>query len=97
MRSWTSNPLSKGKSMKRQRSGIDTMKYHTRPSTEWERDLNTRKHHIHESQEVSPIPTSDHKAGRNRHRSVSKINIKKKQRNTALERAVRTLLEGLKF
>ena len=32
-------------------------------------DKNTRKHHIQGSQEVSPFPTGDHKAARNRHNS----------------------------
>ena len=32
----------------------------------WEGDKKTRKHHIQGSQEVSPFPTGDHMAVRNR-------------------------------
>ena len=32
----------------------------------WETDKNTRKLHIQESKEVSPVPTGDHKAAKNR-------------------------------
>ena len=41
-----------------------------------------RKHHIHESQEVSPFPTGDHKAERNIHDDMAKTNINNKQKNT---------------
>ena len=34
--------------------------------TTWESDKNTRKHHIQESQEVSPSPAGDHKAAMNK-------------------------------
>ena len=37
----------------------------------WEGDKHTRKHHIQESQEVSPFPTGDHKAARNRQDSMA--------------------------
>ena len=33
--------------------------------TIWESDKNTRKHHILESQKVSPFPAGDHKAAMN--------------------------------
>ena len=33
----------------------------------WDSDKNTRKHHIQDSQEVSPFPAGDHKAAMNRH------------------------------
>ena len=39
-------------------------------STEWESDKITRKHHIQESQEVSPFSTGNHKAaqyGKDKH------------------------------
>ena len=39
--------------------------------TTWEGDINTRKHHIQESQEVSPSPAGDHKAAMNRHDSMA--------------------------
>ena len=32
----------------------------------WEHDQNTRKHHIQETQEVSPFSAGDNKAARNR-------------------------------
>ena len=54
-----------------QRSGIDTIKYHIRTLAIWESDKNTRKHHIPESQEVSPFPAGDHKAARNREDSMT--------------------------
>ena len=37
---------------------------HLTQDTIWESDINTRKHHIQESQEVSPCPAGDHKAAR---------------------------------
>ena len=42
----------------------------------WESDKNTRKHHIQDSQEVSPFPTDDLKAASNRHSSMAKTNNK---------------------
>ena len=35
--------------------------------TVWESDTNTRKHHIHESHEISAFLTGVHKAARNKH------------------------------
>ena len=35
---------------------------HLTKDTIWETDKNTSKHHIQESQEVSPFPAGDHKA-----------------------------------
>ena len=35
---------------------------HLTHDTTWESDINTIKHHIQESQEVSPFPAGDHKA-----------------------------------
>ena len=45
----------------------------------WESNKNTRKHHTHESQEVSPFPSGDQKVAKNRHGSMAKTstNIKK--------------------
>ena len=41
----------------------------------WEGEKNkTRKHHIQGSQEVSPFPTDDHKATRNRHDRQDTLN-----------------------
>ena len=37
---------------------------------------NTRKHNIHDSQEVSSFPAGDHKATRNRHDSTTHTNMK---------------------
>ena len=73
---------------------------HLNQDTEWESDKNTRKHHIQESQEVSPFPAGDHKAERNRQDSMAKTNTINKNihnRSTALERSVRKLLEGLNY
>ena len=51
---------------------------HLTQDTEWESDKNTRKHHIQESQEVSPSLTGDHKAAINRHLVLAKTNINNK-------------------
>ena len=40
----------------------------------WESDKNNKKHHIQGSQEVSPFPTGDHKAARNRHGRQDTLN-----------------------
>ena len=40
---------------------------HMTLDTVWEGDINTRKHHIQRSQEVSPCPIGDHKTARKRH------------------------------
>ena len=42
--------------------------------TVWEGDINTRKHHIQGSQEVSPLPTGDHKTARKRHDRQDTLN-----------------------
>ena len=42
---------------------------HLTQDTTWESDKNTRKHHIQESQEVSPFTTGDHNAALNTHDS----------------------------
>ena len=65
----------------------------------WESDKNTRKHHIQESQEVSPFLVGDHKATRNRQDSMTdkhetQITKRTNKRSTTLERSVRKLLEG---
>ena len=49
---------------------------HLTKETVWESDKNTRKYHIQESQEVSPFPTDDLKAARNRYGSMIKTNNK---------------------
>ena len=68
--------------------------------TIWERDKNTSKHHIKESQDVSPFQAGDHKAERNSQDSMT--DIQKTQttkmihkRRTNMERSVRKLVEGL--
>ena len=48
-----------------QRSGIDTIKYHTCPGYQWESDKLTADT-TNESQEASPFPAGDHKAHINR-------------------------------
>ena len=69
---------------------------HLTQDTEWESDKNTRKHHVQESQEVSPFPTGDHKAATNRHLAKTNTNNEKiHKRNTTLEWSVRKLFEGL--
>ena len=37
----------------------------------WESDKNTIKHHMQESQDVSPFPAGDHKAAMNRQESMT--------------------------
>ena len=44
---------------------------HLTQDTRSESDKNTKKHHIQESQEVSPFPAVDHKAAMNRQDSVT--------------------------
>ena len=39
--------------------------------TTWESDQNTRKHHIQESQDVSPFPAGDNKAAKNRQDNIT--------------------------
>ena len=58
---------------RRQSSGIDPIKYY---SSHGKVDKNARKHHTQESQEVSPFPTGDHKAARNRLYSITETNMK---------------------
>ena len=58
---------------------------HLTQDTTWERDTNTRKHHVQESQEASSFPAGGHKAAMNR--QTRKINDEKgPHENTALER-----------
>ena len=47
---------------------------HLTQETTWESDKNTIKHHIQESQEVSPFPAGDHKAEMNRKESMTNMN-----------------------
>ena len=49
---------------------------HLIQDTTWESDKNTRKHHIQESQEVSPFPAGDHKATMNRQDSMTDMEHK---------------------
>ena len=44
---------------------------HLTQGTTWESDKNTRKHHIQESQEVTPFPAGDYKAAMNRQDSMA--------------------------
>ena len=72
---------------------------HLTKGTVWENDKNTRKHHIQESQAVSPFTTGDHKAEGcktlTRQYGKDKHKIKKIQKITALDWSVRKLLEVL--
>ena len=62
---------------RKQRSGIDTKKVpHLTHDNVWESDKNTRKLHIQESQEVSPLTTGDHKTASNRNDIMAKTNTK---------------------
>ena len=51
---------------------------HNNSNTSWESDKNVWKHHIQESQEVSPSLAGDHKAAMNRQESMTNINNKKR-------------------
>ena len=66
---------------------------HPTQDTIWESDKNTRRHHIHESQEVSPFPAGDHKAAKRRQDSKKqKKNNKKdpqqKHRHVAVSKKI---------
>ena len=59
----------------------------------WESDKNSRKHHIQESQEVSPFPAGDHKV-KETGRQAQNTNSKKiHKRSTPLEWPVRTVIK----
>ena len=47
---------------------------HMTQDTVWEGEINTRKHHIQGSQEVSPCPIGDHKTARKRHDRQDTLN-----------------------
>ena len=73
---------------------------HLTQDTVGESNKNTRKHHIQESQEVSPFPTGDHKATRNRHASMAKTdtnNKKDPQKKHRLGRVSKKITEELKL
>ena len=55
---------------------------HLTQDTTWESDKNTRKHHLQESQEVSPFPAVDHKAAMNRQESMRNMNRQERMTNT---------------
>ena len=68
-----------------QRSGIDTIKYHTDPGYQWESDRLTADT-TNESQEVSPFPAGDHKAHINRRaQRHSKHKIEQKHKRSTKE------------
>ena len=48
----------------------------TIPEPGWKSDKNTRKHYIQESQVVSPFPTYDHNAARNKLHGMANTNTK---------------------
>ena len=54
-------------------SGIDKIKYTPDPGHHMGKWQNTKKHHIQESQEVSPFPAGDHKAAMNRQININKV------------------------
>ena len=62
---------------------------HLTQDTVWESDKNSRKRHIQGSQDVSPSPTGDLSAARNRHDSMAKTNTNNKihKRSTVLEQS----------
>ena len=73
---------------------------HLTHENEWESDKNSRNHHLHESQEVSPFPTGDHKAARNRHHSMAKTSTNNKkypQKKHHLGSISKKITEGLKL
>ena len=57
----------------------------------WESDKSRRKHHIQESQEVSPFPAGDHKAARNRHGEEESQNTNKKTIHSQTQNKVQRL------
>ena len=60
--------------------------------TVWKNKKHTRNHQLQESQEIRSFPTGDHKAARNRHDSMAKIdtnNTTIHKKTTALKRSVR--------
>ena len=61
-----SNKLSKKAKIRNRHNQVPHLSQDTTP----ERDKNTRKHHIQESQEVIPFPAGDHKAAMNRQLSM---------------------------
>ena len=67
------------------RSGIDAIKYHTLPETQYGK---VTKHHTQESQEVSHFPADDHNAASNGQDSITmadvNINNKKGPQNKYL-------------
>ena len=65
-----------------------------------ESDINTRKHYIQESQEVSHFLTGDHNATRNRYGSMAKTNTNNKkdpQKKHHLGIISQTITGGLKL
>ena len=61
------------------------IKYHTCDLTQdtiWESDKNSRKRHTQKSQEVSPFPAGDHKAGRKRQDSMTDMKHKEHKGST---------------
>ena len=79
-----------------QRSGGDTIKYHTDPGYQWE---NSQLDTTNESQEVSPFPAGDHKAHINRRAqrySKHKTEQKHKRSTKEVERSVKYFTGGLK-
>ena len=73
---------------------------HLTQDTTWKSDKNTRKHHIQESQEVSPFPAGDHKAEMNRQECMKNTKHKWQKKSTKEARhwnsqLKRFLLEGL--
>ena len=59
-----------------QRSGIDTIMYHTCPRIPNGKVTKTQLNITNESQEVSPFSAGDHKAAMNRHKSMTKTRHK---------------------
>ena len=52
----------------------------------WKSDKNTRRHHTHESQEISPFRAGDHKAARNTKYTTTKTTMKHKNKNDSIQK-----------
>ena len=52
---------------KEEGKGQESIRSSTTHDPVWEGNINTRKHHIQGSREVSPCPTGEHKIARKRH------------------------------
>ena len=73
---------------------------HLTKDTVLENDKSTRKHHIQENQEVSPLSTGDHKAARSRHhrqQRQTQITKKDQQKKQHFGMVSKTITGGFKL